>query len=92
MCALVSVNIPVQLSDMVKIRVQALSLATPECDELDMYERSRVTRRLSVVEGELNIATSRLHDLQRSLEVGQGEDRSTNSRQIYILTYIYIHI
>ena len=72
---------------MVKIRVQALSLATPEHEEQDMYERSRVTRRLSVVEGELKIATSRLHDLQRSLEVGQG-DRSTNSRQIYI--YIYI--
>ena len=58
----------VQLSDMAKYKV--LTPTTQEEDKAeDMFERSRVNRRLSVVEGELDLTTQRLKDSQKCLEV-----------------------
>ena len=57
---------------MVKVRVQTGQLHHHHEDE-DMFERSRVTRRLSRLEAELETTTQQLGDLQRSREV-----KSTN--------------
>lgn len=58
----------VQLSDMVKHKIRT---PTPqeENEVEDMFERSRVNRRLSMVEGELDVTTQRLKESQKSLEV-----------------------
>lgn len=56
-----------QLSDVVGIKVQPLIY--PSDRQEDMYEKSRATRRLSQVEGDLEITSRQLQELQRSREV-----------------------
>ena len=59
-----------KVSDTVGMRVQTFPLTHHHCHhEEDMFERSRVTRRLSKVETELEMTSQQLGDLQRSREV-----------------------
>ena len=57
-----------QLSDVAKYKIHT-PMPQEEDEVEDMFERSRVNRRLGVVEGQLDLTTQKLKESQKSLEV-----------------------
>ena len=80
-------TVAVQLSDVAKVRVQTGQLYN---HEEDMFERSRVTRRLSKVESELEMTVQQLEDLQRSREVRPTNRPSHSSEFTIVMLFCII--
>ena len=65
------------MSDMAGVRGRLATLATPKLHQEDMLEKSRITKRLRVVEEELQLVTRQLRESQQSKQVSYLASRGS---------------